>query len=293
MEALRLEKLEVKPLDPERQREYLQRYLGEVEGDKLLWLMAGDDVSQLWQQWQGAGATWEQFRTAEEIPQAVYSRTTTAQDELWKRLRQGWLPSLWALGRNPLMLVMLAQVYDSKGTLPQNRAKVFAAFVDTLLERQCQRTDPELWPGSVAIQASLSRLAFTMQSAGERGTAVERAWAIQQLHDGVDPERLLYLAASAILLDTSGGKVRFIHQLIQEYFAAAALAERLAAGEDFARYWPKGWVNPTGWEEIGVLLAGIRAGHDASGEATAGRPTRHCRRAASPKAAGPGRTSLW
>jgi hypothetical protein len=30
-------KLEVKPLDPERQRAYLHRYLGEGDGEKLFW----------------------------------------------------------------------------------------------------------------------------------------------------------------------------------------------------------------------------------------------------------------
>ena len=51
--------------------------------------------------------------------------------------------------------------------------------------------------------------------------------------------------------------MRFVHQLIQEYFAAVALGERLAAGEDLRHYWPEGWVDPTGWEETCVLLAGI------------------------------------
>ena len=40
------------------------------------------------------------------------------------------------LGTNPFMLVMFAQVYASEQVLPQNRGKLFAAFVDTLLERE-------------------------------------------------------------------------------------------------------------------------------------------------------------
>ena len=42
VETLRLEKLEIKPLDPERQRAYLQRYLGETEGEKLFWQLLGE-----------------------------------------------------------------------------------------------------------------------------------------------------------------------------------------------------------------------------------------------------------
>ena len=262
VESLRLEKLEIKPLDTERQRAYLHRYLDVREGEKLFWLLAGEGVARLWDVWQGAGGTWEQFLTAEKMPDGMYKLTSGTWDGggqrmLWQHLREGWLPPMWALGQNPFMLVMLAQVYASQGTLPQNRGKLFTAFADTLLERERELSNPEQWPGSDTLQRSLSRLAFAMQGSGERGTAVERVWALKQMGDGVDPERMLYLAASATLLDTSGEKMRFVHQLIQEYFAALALGERLEQDEDLRHYWPKGWVDPSGWEETCVLLAGI------------------------------------
>ena len=67
-----------------------------------------------------------------------------------------------------------------------------------------------------------------MQNAGERGTAVDPDWAKQHMAvNGHDPAWLLHLARRASLLDLEGGKVRFVHQLIQEYFAALALKERL------------------------------------------------------------------
>lgn len=63
----------------------------------------------------------------------------------------------------------------------------------------------------------LTELAFAIQQAGERGTAVEDAWAVAQLaRYTTDPAQVLYLAASATLLDRSGWQVRFVHQLVQE-----------------------------------------------------------------------------
>ena len=72
-----------------------------------------------------------------------------------------------------------------------------------------------------------------MQQSGQRGTAVARDWAEERLRKGgFDPEQVLYLGASATLLDMSGGQVRFVHQLIQEYFAAVAWQARVEHGDD-------------------------------------------------------------
>lgn len=259
VETLRLEKLQVKPLDLDRQRTYLHRYLGVQAGEKLFWQMAGDEVEGLWQAWQETEGKWEQFVNTKTMPTGEYWWVSAAQRRFWELLRQGWLPPLWALGRNPFMLVMLAQVYAaSEGILPQNRGRLFAAFVSTLFGREEKRCDPAMWMGTNSLRVGMARLAYAMQEAGEHGTAVEIKWAIEQIKQkGVDAERLMYLCASATLLDVSKSQVRFIHQLVQEYFAALALATRLQKGEDLGRYWPNDWTKPSGWEETFVLLAGI------------------------------------
>ena len=258
VETLALEKLEVKALDPARQLAYLQRYLGADAGEQLFWQLAGDEVAALWQTWQAAGGDWTAFWTAEKMPDAVYQKTTTPQDELWAWLRQDELPPLLALGRNPYMLVMLAQVYAAHQRLPQNRGRLFAAFVATLLTREEKRCDPAHWPGAEALRQALAQLAYAMQQAGERGTALDESWATAQItvagHRATD---LLYLATSATLLEWRSGTVRFVHQLVQEYFAAVALHNAWQAGADLGAYWPQGWQMPSGWEETFVLLAGI------------------------------------
>ena len=259
VETLALEKLEVKALDPIRQFAYLQRYLGQAEGEKLFWQLVGShEVAELWQTWQAAGGDWTAFWTAEKMPDAVYQKTSTVQDELWARLRQADLPPLLALGRNPYMLVMLAKVYADQQRLPQNRGRLFAAFVATLLTREEKRCDPAHWPGAEALRQALAQLAYAMQQAGERGTALDESWATAQITvAGQRAADLLYLATSATLLDWQGGTVRFVHQLVQEYFAAVALYNAWQAGADLTTYWPQGWQTPSGWEETFVLLGGV------------------------------------
>jgi hypothetical protein len=156
---------------------------------------------------------------------------------------------------------MTAQVYvGSREQLPANRAHLFAAFVDTLLERERER-HPERWlPADCQVDA-LAALAYAMQAERGRGTTVERPWAVDLLHQavpGLDAERLLYLAASATVLDADEAAVRFYHQLLQEYFAAREMGRRVAAGEPLSTYWPRErWWEPSGWEETAILLAGM------------------------------------
>jgi hypothetical protein len=101
-------------------------------------------------------------------------------------------------------------------------------------------------------------------------------------------ERQRYQAASANLLSL-GDEVRFTHQLLQEYFVARAMRERIFPVERFSKSFsardlenrattslraadigaerrglerrrfggPKNWWQPTNWEEATILLAGL------------------------------------
>ncbi|MBL7063698.1 MAG: SUMF1/EgtB/PvdO family nonheme iron enzyme [Anaerolineae bacterium] len=256
----RLQEVEVSPLDGTRIQAFLHNYLGETAGERLFWAMAGDEVRDLWDTWQRAGGTWAEFWTAEEMPPNVYSKTMVAQDGLWARLRKE-PPPLLALGRNPYLLLMTAQVYASAGgELPANRARLFAAFVDTLLGREKKRR-PEGWIEAEDQEDGLAALAYVMQEERGRGTTVEHGWAVTRLGravPGCDAGRLLYLSTSATLLDADDATVRFYHQLLQEYFAAREMGRRVAAGEALDRYWPpQRWWEPSGREEATILLAGM------------------------------------
>ena len=260
-----LQPVEISPLDPERMHAFLGHYLGQTAGERLFWAMAGDDeVRTLWATWQSAGGTFAEFWTAAKMPENVISKTSRGQVRLWERLRQS-LPPLLGLGQNPYLLLMTAQIYArAEAQLPANRARLFAAFVDVLLEREHQKPHSAAhWLEAETQVQGLAALAYAMQVEGERGTTVERTWAVGQLQRAVpacDPDRLLYLTSSATLLDTTETRVRFYHQLLQEYFAARALGRQVAAGLDLAPYWPaERWWEPSGWEETAILLAGVEA----------------------------------
>lgn len=253
VEELKLEKLTVNELDPARQREFLHRYLGAADGEKLFWQLAGEPLAEVWGAWRKHGRTFEALWTGEDLPDEIRWSLTASQRSAYDELRRRELPPLMALAVNPFLLVMFAQVYAGQGALPQNRGRLFAAFVDTLLERERKRREADGWPGAATVIDALAELAYAMQEAGERGTAVERAWAAERVPN---TDETLYLAASATLIDASGG-VRFVHQLLQEYFAAVAWRRRFEAGDDMAHYWPGGWLEQSGWEETAILLAGI------------------------------------
>ncbi len=258
-EQLSLQKLEVKPLAPMQQWEFVQRYQGETHGPALFWQMAGEDVADLWRRWEAAGASWHAFWNAPTMPETVSRATTFGQKRLWESLRQGELPAYLELGANPYLLRMLVQVYDRRTRqLPANRAALFDAFVEQLIEREhtelTRRGDSARLALLEALPAALAGLADAMQREAAQSTAVDHAWAVARL--GAQGEEMLLLAAAASLIDPANGQVRFVHQLVQEYFAAAALRQRYAA-DDLRTHWPAGWLAPSGWEETFILLAGL------------------------------------
>ncbi|MGH2542888.1 MAG: formylglycine-generating enzyme family protein, partial [Ardenticatenaceae bacterium] len=274
--VLGIDRVEIAPLDPERIRDYIHHYMlalhhepGEAEAraERLFWQIAGgEEVRAVWEAWRGVGATLNQFWDAPDIPHEnpnVYGKTSHDQNRIWyEKVRHSG--NLMALARNPYMLLMMIDVYESDGTLPANRGDLFKRFARTLLERQSlAERDPlteevTILPEGKVLLAALARLAYTMQEQRtQKGDAsalvtLPRSEVVPALLD----ERQLYLGRGTNLLD-SDDPVSFSHQLLQEYFAATHMQReigQLRAGE----FWPRAtWWEPTGWEETIVLLAGL------------------------------------
>jgi formylglycine-generating enzyme required for sulfatase activity len=249
--------INIMPLDPIRIREFAVRYLESEKGEALFWrLSGGDEVRALWEVWQRAGASFDLFWTATDIPREnpnVYGVTSTEQDRVWQEKVRG-KHSLMELARNPYMLLMLTSIYAGPGELPENRGELFQLFVETLLKRERIPADEQ-----APLTEGLTRIAYEMQirrandNSGDALTVLPKAEAQKILG-----ERLLYLAGSASILSL-GEQVRFTHQLLQEYFAARYMDIEFRAGRLKAvKIWPPNrWWERTNWEEAAILLAGL------------------------------------
>ena len=205
--------------------------------------------------------------------------------QTWQHLRG---EPLLDLVRNPYLLSLLAYVVAGGGGWPSNRGALFDGFVKGLLARERLRHHPQ-WLGEGALAQALTELAYRMQPLGE-GTRLPRGQMLEmiptQVADRDGPVEtpgttVVNLGLAATLLDRELApegqeRLRFYHHQLQEYFAARALLERFAAGEDMSRHWrqprlagempdpgPLGDFEPlppppsTGWEEPTVLAAGL------------------------------------
>lgn len=282
---LRLDQVEIAPLDPLRIREFAVRSLGNQDGAALFWKLAGESAQKQEQafreEFAQQRADWERlFWLADTLPDRLewdYKNKTWKQ---WQRERDN--PSgLMLLAHNPYMLRMLAEVYmDRDGDLPPNRGELFKSFVEQLLIREGIAWRDEysqlafLSAEGEALLVGLAQLAYTMQI--QRATEEDgNALTVLPLADVkvLLTDRLLYLGGSTSLLMV-GDEVRFSHQLLQEYFAAIYLRDRIFGGTtstlsgagwrmlapplQSADIWkPDTWWERTNWEEAVILLAGL------------------------------------
>ena len=272
---LKLDRITVTPLDALRVREFVIRYLSAEDGEDLFWKIAGKAAKRFEARFQEKFANklddWRTtFWLAPNLPDNLewgreFVDTFYYSWKEWREIRdaQG---SLMQLAHNPYMLSMLTQVYVARGDLPPNRGELFRDFVETLLVREGIVTrDPstkqvQMTDEAHELQQALSNLAYEMQV--QRGQAddgnaltVLKIDAVRKFLD----ERQLYLAGSTSILDI-GEDVRFTHQLLQEYFAARALQQRIFEGDAIhaGDIWTApDWWQRTNWEEAVILLAGL------------------------------------
>ncbi len=210
--------------------------------------------------------------------------------------------------RVPYFLKLFVEHAWAQGTMPESRVGLFTSFVRRALAREIERDNRLFRPGVLiaerdyerVVQASrwesehalpergrlfglLARLAYGMQAgrtAGE-GTQVRvRYDEALGLAGGEDAEDVLRAGAALGVVDEDRGQdeVLFAHQLMQEYFAARALAK--APNPELVRApWRAAEIVPgvrelidslppaeelpalaaTGWEETTVLAAAMAA----------------------------------
>jgi formylglycine-generating enzyme required for sulfatase activity len=229
-------------------------------------------------------------------------------EAIWQGLRGRQLD----LYRSPYYLNLLVGQVGADGHLPEGRAGLFTGFVRAALqreierrhnsllqpgrlldERDCQKLvgghwrDPFDLPRKGPLIPGLGRLAYGMQASREGGEAAqvrieeERALALLGDEEG---EELLHAGVDLGVLERDLGReeVYYVHQLLQEYFAARELAARPdpvlartpwraremrpSLADELARIGDADPLPPapaTGWEETMLLTAAMTENAEA------------------------------
>ena len=268
---LDLQRVDVLPLDADGILTFMAAYdLDKQQRHALftgLGLAGNPELRAIWDLFQAASLSFDDFWTGKPLEggHAVYSKSTGQQDDIYNSMRsamrEGVLPGLLGLVRNPFLLMLTIAIFSKSGQAPRNRGELFRNFVRMLFEQRgkpAARVRPP-WIDEDIQRAVLAALSYRMQRE-TRGTRVPRAWArgvVAEAAPNHDPDHVLYLAASAGIIEL-GAEVRFTHQLLQEYFAAFGMAEDMRQSAPASKYWPGDrWWEPTGWEETALLLAGM------------------------------------
>ncbi len=222
--------------------------------------------------------------------------------EIWAALEGS--PQLEVL-RSPYFLALLVEQVDATGEMPAGRAALFTGFVRQALRREVERGNALFEPGELLEGRDLKRLAAwkwqTPYDLPDRGVLIPKlsllAHTMQTARDdgGGSQVRIDYDDALAVLdcdadeavveagealavldEDQAAEELMYIHQLVQEYFAARQLA--IAPDPELVRVeWRAAHISPTvdevidaldpadplpplpgaGWEETTVLAAAM------------------------------------
>jgi len=261
---LPLQRIDVAPLDVTRIHLFLGNYLEDEDREKLFWALSDIPTRGTWE-WlkrQLNEATFYDFWFGVQEPGYDWYTEKRQLKAIRADLReQGRLPGMLGVVSNPFLLFITVQIYTRSGEPPTNRGQLFDQFVTLLMEQRGKpaATPKRPWIPEHTQRQALAALAYRMQ-AEKTGTSVDTDWAcrvIQEALPGAKAEHLLYFAASASIIE-HGKTVRFVHQLLQEFFAAYEMGEDMRRGVSATKYWPsEQWWEPTGWEETALLLAGM------------------------------------
>ncbi len=262
---LPLQRIDISPLDVTRIYNFIGNYFEDEDRELLFWSLCGHETRDawLWLKHTNPDVTFADFWFGKTEHVHSYENEKSHMKAVQDMLREeGKLPGVLGLVSNPFLLIAVIQIFDAHGQPPPNRGALFDQFVTLLLENRGKiAIKPDRpWIDERIQRQAMAKLAYSMQAVGT-GTSVDEEWALNILNatlPGHNASLLLYFSASAGILE-KGKKMRFVHQLLQEYFAADEMAEDIRRGVPATKYWPsKRWWEQTGWEETALLLAGIR-----------------------------------
>ena len=101
-------------------------------------------------------------------------------EDLWQRLTEesNAQRSLLELARNPFMLSIMVQVFNTDGRLGRNRSELMDRFTQILMEELARpKCAPDKWLDADVQRAALAHLAFEIQARPRLGTTVKKVIA--------------------------------------------------------------------------------------------------------------------
>lgn len=216
----------------------------------------------------------------------VYSPDNAQQ--LWHQLKDSLQLDLY---RSPYYLRLLID-QASDGQIPEGRAALFTGFVRAMLKREIDAENSHLRGNELLLTArdlqrignwrnafelprrgqlfnALAAFAFQLQTQRNDGDTGNTGNKMQvrigyddaldclseQISDEPQQETLLNAAVDLQILDMPGDDVLFVHQLLQEYFAARHVAEQLNAARkanDAQQYTQLTKLAATAWRDVDI-----------------------------------------
>jgi class 3 adenylate cyclase/formylglycine-generating enzyme required for sulfatase activity len=243
-----------------------------------------------------------------QIRQYLKLYCPTQWGEVWQEISSS---SNLELLRTPYFLRLMVEQVELEGRIPQGRAELFTGLVRHALRREVERDNPVFdgeallssrdrrqivswrWkdtfdlPERGALIPGLGRLAHRMQQSLSASSGSQVRVDIDDALEMIaheQAESMLRAGAALAILDEdpASDEVLFVHQLVQEYFAARELGRQ--PDPDLVRApWRAAEVSPaldetlrnlapadplpplptTGWEETTVMAAAMAADVDA------------------------------
>ncbi len=173
----------------------------------------------------------------------VYSRNSESKNNLVHLLE------------NPYMLTALITIFDSsegQEQLPYHNGKVLERLTNALGKREIRRKSvhSEFFQQDFElIKLSLAKLAFSMIDQG-----LPTSISLDQALRFFDNQHLLRACQNASYIEVVANKVRFSHQLLQEYFAAIHLVGILDGRTNAVSTISEKFVQSGRWDNVVVLL---------------------------------------
>lgn len=181
----------------------------------------------------------------------------------WRKMHERKLMSLC---RNPYMLKLIFKVFlksiNQGKDMPSSQGQIFHEVINGLLEDEIQKRNKAFEAGyQEQVFESLQSLAFMMQSREQvRHTETEILLtdAVNELEGKgfLHASSLIDLAVDSQILIYDGKRIRFSHQLMQEYFASTTLLKQIQHSSAKDIWNQEKWWQPSHLDQTAIILTG-------------------------------------